>query len=93
MSSNKIKIEYNGEYPNLCSGQLIVTIGKKRWKFPSYCLLSGGSVWFDDDWGEHVESGEWSVSEWPDRFPEDRKADVIDAINSSITLGCCGGCV
>jgi len=88
-----IKIEYDGAYPNLCSGTLVVEIDGKRWIFPSYCMASGGSVSFDESWNEHVSSGPWSLDEWPDGFPESDKARVIDAINSAVEWGCCGGCV
>lgn len=93
MMENDIKIDYDGEYPCLCMGNLTVTINGKAWKFPEYCLRSGGSVWFDDDLDEHVEMGEWSVNEWPDGFPEELKDEVLDAINREIPPGCCGGCV
>lgn len=76
----KIKIEYDGEYPNACSGNLIVIINNKKWKFPDYCLSSGGSVWFDNDWMEHIESGPWSISEWPENFPEEYKNVVLSRI-------------
>ena len=88
-----IQISYDGEYPNLCSGKLIVYIDGKSWEFPDYCLVSGGSVWFDNDWCEHVEKGPWSIEEWPDGFPDEMKQPVECAVNSSIPLGCCGGCV
>ena len=88
-----IKVDYNGSYPNLCSGKLIVTIDGKTWEFPDYCLSSNGHVWFDKEWNEHVESGDWNVRKWPERFPEEIKSDVLDKINSVIPHGCCGGCV
>jgi len=88
-----IKIEYNGEYPNLCSGDLVVIIDDKRWEFPSHCMRSGGNVWFDKGWDEHVDSGEWSISEWLEGFPEDMKQAVTSEVNSNIRHGCCGGCV
>ena len=90
---SNIKIEYDGDYPNLCSGQLVVYIEDKQWVFPSHCLSSGGNVWFDDDWCEHVESGEWCISEWPEEFPEDLKPLVEQLVNDEIPFGCCGGCV
>ena len=90
---NNIEIKYNGEYPNLCSGQLTVTINNKVWKFPEYCLMSGGSVWFTDDWEERIEEGYWSIREWPDNFPNEFKSEVLNAINEYIPHGCCGGCV
>lgn len=88
-----IRIAYNGAYPNLCSGQLVVTINEKKWEFPNYCLSSGGSVWFDGDWSEHVEDGDWSIREWPKGFPEKYKEAVTDKVNEEISHGCCGGCV
>ena len=41
-----MEIKYNGTYPNLCSGNLLVIINGKEWEFPNYCLRSGGSVGF-----------------------------------------------
>ena len=89
----EIIVEYNGAYPNLCSGKLIVTIDRQRYVFPDYCLVSGGSVWFDENWDEHVETGEWSIDKWPENFPEELKGAVVEAINENIPHGCCGGCV
>ncbi len=86
-------VSYDGSYPNLCSGKLVLSVDEKEWVFPSYCLSSGGSVWFDKDWSEHVEDGPWSVGEWPEGFPEDAKEEALSVINEGISWGCCGGCV
>ena len=91
--SSRIKVDYDGSYPNLCSGDLLVTIDGKTWEFPPYCLKSGGRVWFDDDWEDHVEEGDWEIKEWPEGFPEDLKADALAVVNEVIPHGCCGGCV
>jgi hypothetical protein len=88
-----IQIQYNGEYPNLCSGHLVVTIDGKEWDFGTFCLASGGSVSFDSEWNEHVTEGEWSIDEYPEGFPEELKQAVLDAVNEEIPYGCCGGCV
>lgn len=88
-----IEVEYDGCFPNLCSGTLIVTINGKRWEFPKYDLISGGSVTFDEGWSENVESGPWTVNKWPKGFPNKLKDQVIEAINDNIPWGCCGGCV
>lgn len=50
-------------------------------------------MWFDSDWSEHIESGEWEISEWPKGFPESLKDAVLKAVNFEIPHGCCGGCV
>ncbi len=88
-----IKVEYDGGFPNLCSGNLIVFIDEIRWEFPDYCLSSGGSVTFDEDWSENVTHGTWEISKWPSGFPENLKYIVVEAINLHIPYGCCGGCV
>lgn len=87
-----INITYNGSYPNLCRGDLIVTIGDKVYDF-SYGLVSGGAVRFTPEWEEIVTTGPWELDIWPEDFPEDLKEDVLSEINSQIPWGCCGGCV
>lgn len=88
-----IEIEYNGKYPNLCSGDLVVIIDGKKWEFPPYCMSSGGNVTFDEEWNEEVTGGEWYIQEWPEGFPEDMKDYVLVEVNDNIRWGCCGGCV
>jgi len=86
-------VSYDGGYPNLCSGTLVLFVLGKKVVFPDYCLHSGGSVSFDKDWNEHVSSGEWSITEWPDNFPEDFKEEAVRVVNDNVPSGCCGGCV
>ncbi len=86
-------VSYDGSWPNLCSGILVMKVGRKEWTFPSGSLRSGGNVWFDDNWSEHVEDGEWGIWGWPENYPEEAKEATIDAVNSNVSYGCCGGCV
>lgn len=88
-----IKIKYDGEFPNLCSGKLEVWIDNKYYLFPDSCLISGGNVYFDSDWNDEVTEGEWSISEYPEDFPEGKKDELLEVINSEIPWGCCGGCI
>ena len=88
----KIEIEYDGKYPNLCSGRLIVIIDNVKWEFPEYCLSSGGSAVVCGEI-EEVVDGEWDVERWPSNFPEDLKEITLEKINSTIPWGCCGGCI
>lgn len=90
-----IKIDYNGKYPTLCSGNLKVTVDGKLWQFPPFCLYSGGGVWFDfgNERNEHVKYGEWTICDWPENFPEKLKDVVMKKINAEIPYGCCGGCI
>ena len=45
-------ISYDGKFPNLCSGTLVMNLDGKDITFSSYCLSSGGSVSFDEEWNE-----------------------------------------
>ena len=57
-------------------------------------LISGGSVWFGEDWDEHVEDGPWTIRS--DALPnelKEYKEEIEEVINNSIPCGCCGGCV
>jgi hypothetical protein len=89
----EINIEYDGAYPNLCRGNLVVIIDGKKWQFPDYCLSSGGYVTFDENWTERIGCGPWGVREWPKDFPDNLKSITLTAINGHIPWGCCGGCV
>lgn len=86
-------VSYDGSYPNLCSGQLVLAIDGDPVVFPKYCLSSGGSVSFDDNWHEDVQEGEWDISDYPKDFPESLKGMAVSLVNENVPHGCCGGCV
>ena len=90
---SNISIEYDGAYPNLCRGSLVVTVDSVRWQFPQYCMSSGGSVGFTEDWRGYTTEGKWSITEWPALFPKQMKQAVVDKVNEIIERGCCGGCL
>ena len=83
-------INYTGEYPNLCRGTLTVEIDGAQVVL-TRGLCSGGSVWFDDDWSEHVEEGPWSVD--VPEFLTKYRQEIEDLVNENIPCGCCDGCV
>ncbi len=96
MSKEKKRLKfksYNGSYPNLCSGNLIMELDGKDIEFPDYCLVSGGSVSFDDNWDEIVEEGEWTIDDFPKGFPKELEKEAEKIVNENIEWGCCGGCV
>lgn len=93
MENLDIKIQYDGKYPCLCMGQLIVWINGKEWDFGKDVLVSGGEVIYDDE--EYITTtGEWSIHDdsWPEGFPEEYKKQVLSTVNEEIPYGCCGGC-
>lgn len=83
-------VSYDGEFPNLCRGELVLRIEGKEVNL-GCCLCSGGRVWFDSDWREHVESGEWSV-DVPEEFAQ-YADEIVEVVNDNVPGGCCGGCV
>lgn len=52
-----IKVEYDGAWPNLCRGNLKITIDGVLWDFGCYSLSSGGEILRDDDWNMWPEEG------------------------------------
>lgn len=84
-------VSYDGRYPNLCSGTLILKIDGKVVTFPAYCMQSGGGVSFDNDWCEHVSSGLWTV-EVPEKYKQ-HEDEINVVVNRNVEHGCCGGCV
>lgn len=84
-------VSYNGAYPNLCSGTLVLRINGIE-RTLERCLSSGGSVTFDENWLETVTQGEWSVYNLPDDL-EPMREEIEECINENIPYGCCGGCV
>lgn len=88
-----IEIIYDGEYPNLCVGTLVVVIAGVKWQFPDCCLDSGGSASFDADSEEVVRKGKWIIEKWPPNFPNEFRKAVRKAVNTQIPHGCCGGCI
>lgn len=84
-------VSYDGQWPNLCSGELVVRIDGEIHKF-NYCLHSGGSVWFDDDWDAHVEDGPWEF-EGPEGMGREIELAIQEVVNENVPWGCCGGCV
>lgn len=84
-------VSYDGRYPNLCSGILVLRINGTKRTFPRYSMKSGGCVWFDREWGEHVEQGPWSVELPSDLEPY--REEIEACVNTHVQHGCCGGCV
>lgn len=86
-------VSYTGRYPNLCRGILTIKVYGKLYELTNV-LCSGGSVWFDDGWCEHVEDGEWAINK--SNLPEELEQYIEEieyVVNENIEYGCCGGCV
>lgn len=88
--------EYDGKWPNLCSGQLIVYMGDKKFEFERGALKSSGHVKKTRDGCYKAVQGEWYInnSDWPPDFPVAFREFLLYKINTDgqIPLPCCGGC-
>lgn len=85
-------VSYDGAYPNLCTGQLVLKINGQVREFSRHCLQSGGTVWFDNDWNAHIET-DAGLSTPPPEDLEPLRKEIEECINENIPHGCCGGCV
>jgi hypothetical protein len=83
-------VSYDGEYPNLCSGTLVLSFDGQERSF-EYCLSSGGSVSFDNDWNATVTSGSWTFHD--DSLSDKENIYITHLVNENIYHGCCGGCI
>ena len=83
-------VSYDGAFPNLCSGELVLRIDEKERRL-CRALESGGVCGFTGHWDEYVTEGPWSVN-----LPEDLlgyKEEIEKVVNENIRWGCCGGCL
>lgn len=93
-AENKVKfISYDGRYPNLCSGELVLEVNGKVYKWERYSgfMRSGGGLNpnYEGSW-----QGEWKVdySQIPDEIKEYAN-EIDECINDNVQHGCCGGCI
>lgn len=67
----------------------------QRQYYPPF-WMSGGSVWFDEDWMDHTEYGDWIYDEALEDYPEFDEEDIKELMrifNENVPQGCCGGCI
>lgn len=87
-------VSYDGRYPTLCMGKLVVKVDGKEVVFPDYCLASKGNCYFTDNYeNEVITEGDWDVIDYPPDFPEELKNKLIEMVNNEVPHGCCGGCL
>lgn len=84
-----IKFEsYNGKYPNLCLGTLVLLVNDKEYKLQNV-LISGGGL------GKEYEpyKGDWTIKkEWLPKELEPFTKQIEMLVNDNVEHGCCGGC-
>lgn len=87
--SKVIFVSYDGEYPDLCSGELILCVNGKI--YSSVKLSSGGFCEISDD-EELVGKGAWDIAYAPKELA-DYLDEIRQVVNENIEWGCCGGCI
>jgi len=92
MQNIEVKYTPSGQY-SVCSGRLVIRENGEIIYDKSGVTSSTGSVWFDENWSEHVESGEliWTDTEASDKFSGLINRKVKEKLSEFSV--CCGGCV
>lgn len=88
-------VSYNGKYPNLCSGTLVIKVDGKQYEL-RYILSSGGCLYENPEWGLATKKGPWSIDTWGlEDHPELMQYvdELTELVNKHIPQGCCGGCI
>lgn len=90
-------VSYDGEYPCLCMGTLVLKIDGKI--YDNIKISSGGWCGFDEDYIDKVEEGPWIISYNSIDDDEELKLvkslekEITEVVNENIPWGCCGGCL
>lgn len=83
-------ISYDGEYPHLCCGTVVLCIDGKRVLLEDNLIPTGSACSEDDDDGCY-EPGPWIVKV-PKEYAQYTK-EIHDVVNANIEWGHCGGCM
>ena len=76
-----------------CAARVTISIDGNWVKLPENSLISGGSVYFDDEIDD-ITKGDWKI--WDSALPEHLrflKPQIEKVINENLWPGCCGGCL
>lgn len=80
-------VSYSGQYPNRCSGVLVLEIDGERCETIELVPRS-----YMNTMSEHVRPRNWEIRNLPEKYEKERR-EILKAINANIPRGCCGGCI
>ena len=94
-------VSYDGAFPCLCHGTLVLEIDGKTVKFgpnedcdyPEF-WDTGGRIGRNGNWQMWAEHGPWKA-----RFPQDTEFSendrqrLLEVFQDNVPEGCCGGCI
>lgn len=90
-------IRYDGKWPCLCFGTLVLEIDNIVY-FLKGGFCSGGTCWIDESFEEHVTEGDWDINFdyecWESlNLTDEEKQYIVHLFNENVERGCCGGCL
>lgn len=85
-------VSYDGEWPCLCYGTLIIKVDGKTYSF-NHAMISGGGIRCGEEGDMWAEQDDWKIDleEHPELEPY--KEEITRIVNENIPQGCCGGCI
>lgn len=85
-----IKVTYDGEYPNACTGTLTIIVDGEIIYSKKHCCTSTGNCYFTEDWDDVIEDG---TLEWNDK--DSFSKEIVNAVYEELSKinVCCGGCL
>lgn len=86
-------ISYDGKYPCLCSGTLIIKIDGKIYHLKNVLVSGGAVIGGPPEWDFEVITGNWTVALCDYLELEKYKCEIEQVVNEHVQQGCCGGCV
>ena len=87
-------VSYDGKWPCLCSGTLIIKVDGKTYSF-KHAMISGGGIFGgpSTNWDMWAEEGDWKIDLEEHPELEQYKEENEKVVNENVEHGCCGGCI
>lgn len=85
-------VSYDGKWPCLCNGTLIIKVDGKTYSFDN-AMISGGRICHNSDWDMWSEQGPWEIDLEEHPELEQYKEEITRVVNINVRQGCCGGCI
>lgn len=87
-------VSYDGKWPCLCYGTLIIKVNGKTYSFKE-AMISGGRIMGgpSTDWDMWSEQGDWEINLEEHPELEQYKEEITKVVNENVEHGCCGGCI
>jgi len=80
-------VSYDGKYPNLCSGTLVLEINGEL--CDEIELVASGNF---SSKTESAHKSNWKIRNIPEKYEKEKK-EILKVINENIPKGCCCGCI